>query len=237
LTRRRSGLSRGQLAAGNWVGDRQFVANRGDTVAVEFIWEIGPVDKAALEDEISILPDSAVRKGLTVWFTGLSGAGKTTICRAVEAELLARGVRVEVLDGDIIRTNLCSDLGFSEADRKENIKRIAYVAQLLTRNGILVLVAAISPYRSSRDEARTTVRNFMEVYVNAPLQVCEARDPKGLYRRARSGKIQRFTGIDQPYEAPLAPEVECHTDVESAEESSGKVIASVLRFLSVEIDA
>jgi adenylylsulfate kinase len=195
------------------------------------------VDKVAIEDETSIPQHRAMPSGLTVWFTGLSGAGKTTICQAVETALLARGLRVEVLDGDVIRTYLCSDLGFSEEDRKENIKRIAYVAQLLTRNGVLVLVAAISPYRSSRDDARTAIGNFMEVYVNAPLEVCEARDPKGLYRRARSGKLQRFTGIDQPYEVPLSPEVECHTDVESAAESSGKVIASVLRFLSVKSGA
>ena len=171
-------------------------------------------------------------KGLTVWFTGLSGAGKTTICRNVQLDLLARGARVEVLDGDIIRSNLCSDLGFSEADRKENVKRIAYVAQLLTRNGVIVLVAAISPYRSSRDEARNAIGNFLEVYVNAPLRVCEARDPKGLYRRVRSGDLQGFTGIDQPYEAPLSPEVECHTDAESVPESSSKVTSSVLRYFS-----
>ena len=192
------------------------------------------MDKVALEDTACLPQQRAVRSGLTVWFTGLSGAGKTTICRAVETALLARGLRVEVLDGDAIRSYLCSDLGFSEADRKENIKRIAYVAQLLTRNGVLVLVAAISPYRSSRDDARKAIGNFMEIYVNAPLRVCEARDPKGLYRRARSGEIQGFTGIDQPYETPLSPEVECHTDTESAAESCGKVIASVLRVLSAE---
>ncbi len=166
-----------------------------------------------------------------MWFTGLSGSGKTTICRAVQAELIGRGFPVEVLDGDAIRTCLCRDLGFSENDRRENIKRIAYVAQLLTRNGVVVLVAAISPYRSSRDEARTTIGNFLEVYVNAPLQVCEARDPKGLYRRARSGELARFTGIDDPYETPQTPDVECHTDVENAVESSGKVMAAVLPFL------
>jgi adenylylsulfate kinase len=172
-----------------------------------------------------------VRKGLTVWFTGLSGAGKTTLCRAVQVELQGRGLPVEVLDGDAIRTYLCRDLGFSEKDRRENIKRIAYVAQLLTRNGVIVLVAAISPYRSSRDEARRAIGNFMEVYVNAPLHVCEARDPKGLYRRARSGELVRFTGIDDPYETPVTPDVECHTDVETAADSAGKVIASVLGFL------
>ena len=191
------------------------------------------MDIAEPEQETSITTRRLRTKGLTVWFTGLSGAGKTTICGHVQKELLAHGLQVEVLDGDIIRSYLSNDLGFSEEDRKENIKRIAYVAQLLTRNGIVVLVAAISPYRSSRDEARLAIGNFMEVYVNAPLQVCEARDPKGLYRRARLGTLQRFTGIDQPYEFPLSPDVECHTDIESAEESSGKVIASVLKLLFI----
>lgn len=180
---------------------------------------------------IPITSDAFDRRGLTVWFTGLSGAGKTTICRAVQMELIGRGFPVEVLDGDAVRTYLCRDLGYSENDRRENIKRISYVAQLLTRNGIVALVAAISPYRSSREEARAAIGSFLEVYVNAPLQVCEARDPKGLYRRARSGELVRFTGIDDPYEAPLTPDVECHTDVESAAESSSKVMAAVLPFL------
>lgn len=192
------------------------------------------MDKAETIQTNSIMTPDCARKGLTVWFTGLSGAGKTTICRAVQSELQSRGLPIEVLDGDSIREYLCSDLGFSEADRKENIKRIAYVAQLLTRNGVVVLVAAISPYKSSRDQARAAIGNFMEVYVNAPLEICEARDPKGLYRKARSGMIQRFTGIDQPYEAPLSPDMECHTDIESVPESSGKVIASVLQFLAAK---
>jgi len=171
------------------------------------------------------------RNGVTVWFTGLSGAGKTTLCRNVQNALAAKGFPVEVLDGDSIRKYLCSDLGFSEADRKENIKRIAYVAQLLTRNGVVVLVAAISPYESSRQQARAAIGNFIEVYVNAPLEVCEARDPKGLYRRARSGALVHFTGVDDPYEAPASPEIECHTDIESVAESSKKVIAFVLQSL------
>lgn len=173
-----------------------------------------------------------MKKGLTVWFTGLSAAGKTTLCRAVQGELLARGFPVEVLDGDAIRTYLCRDLGFSEADRRENIRRIAYVAQLLTRNGVVVLVAAISPYRDSREEARAAIGNFIEVYVNAPLEVCEARDPKGLYRRARAGELLHFTGIDDPYEAPIAPNVQCHTGEELPAESSRRVMASVLAFLA-----
>ena len=138
-----------------------------------------------------------------MWFTGLSGAGKTTICRAVATELLAHGLQVEVIDGDVIRNYLCKDLGFSKADRDENIRRIGFVSQLLTRNGAIVLVSAISPYRRARDAVRHSIGDFMEVYVNTPLSVCEVRDPKLLYRKARAGKITGFTGIDDPYEAPL----------------------------------
>lgn len=185
---------------------------------------------AGAELRSSETKSAAGRRGLTVWFTGLSGAGKTTLCRNVQADLQARGFPVEVLDGDSVREYLCSDLGFSEADRRENIKRIAYVAQLLTRNGVVVLVAAISPYRNSREAARASIGDFLEVFVNAPLPVCEARDPKGLYRRARAGALKKFTGIDDPYEAPNSPEVECCTDRESIEQSAEKVIAAVLGF-------
>ncbi len=146
--------------------------------------------------------DVARQRGLTVWFTGLSGAGKTTICRSVATELLAHGLQVEVIDGDVIRNYLCKDLGFSKSDRDENIRRIAFVSQLLTRNGAIVLVSAISPYRDARDAARRSIGDFMEVYVNTPLAVCEVRDPKLLYRKARAGKITGFTGIDDPYEPP-----------------------------------
>ena len=170
--------------------------------------------------------------GLTVWFTGLSGAGKTTICRYVQMELATRNISVEVLDGDVVRKHLCKDLGFSEADRKENIRRIAHVAKMLTHHGKIVLVAAISPYRSGREEARSIIGNFIEVYVNAPLAVCEQRDPKGLYHQARIGMIHGFTGIDDPYEAPLSPDVECFTGEESPKESCDKVMAAVMEFLS-----
>jgi adenylylsulfate kinase len=172
------------------------------------------------------------KPGLTVWFTGLSGAGKTTICRYVQMELAARDMAVEVLDGDVMRTHLCKDLGYSEADRKENIRRIADVAKMLTHHGKIVLVAAISPYRTGREEARSLIGNFIEVYVNAPLAVCEQRDPKGLYHKARIGMIHGFTGIDAPYEAPPSPDVECLTDVESPKESCAKVVAAVMQLLS-----
>jgi len=174
----------------------------------------------------------AHQQGLTIWFTGLSGSGKTTICRAVATELLARGFKVEVIDGDLIRNHLCKDLGFSKRDRDENIRRIAFISQLLTRNGVVVLVSAISPYRRARDEARKNIGRFMEVYVDTSLATCELRDPKNLYRKARSGEIRGFTGIDDPYEPPLKPEVVCNTEMESVRQSSLKVVDSALGYLS-----
>ena len=165
------------------------------------------------------------QRGVTIWFTGLSGAGKTTICRAVENELRAQGYPIEVLDGDIVRENLTKGLGFSKADRDTNIRRIGFVSHLLTRNGVIVLVSAISPYREVREEVRQTIGDFVEVFVNAPLEVCEERDVKGLYKRARAGEIKQFTGIDDPYEPPLNPEVECRTNEETLEESVGKVFS------------
>lgn len=163
------------------------------------------------------------QRGATVWFTGLSGAGKTTISRMVEKELRSRGCKVEVLDGDVVRENLTKGLGFSKEDRDENIRRIGFVAHLLTRNKVIVLVSAISPYRQIREEVGQRIGDFVEVYVNAPLGVCEQRDVKGLYKKARAGEIKNFTGIDDPYEAPLNPTVECRTDLESLQESVEKV--------------
>ncbi len=163
------------------------------------------------------------QRGVTIWLTGLSGAGKTTITHALEKKLREEGYPLEVLDGDIVRTNLTKGLGFSKEDRDTNVRRIGFVAGLLTRHGVIVLVSAISPYREIRDEIRGKVGDFVEVFVNAPLNVCEDRDVKGLYKRARSGEIKAFTGIDDPYEAPLNPEVECRTDLETLEESVDKV--------------
>lgn len=167
-------------------------------------------------------------RGVTIWFTGLSGAGKTTITQALEAALRERDCKLEVLDGDIVRTNLTKGLGFSKEDRDENIRRIGFVSHLLTRNGVIVLVSAISPYRDVRDQVRQRIGDFMEVYVSAPLDVCESRDVKGLYKRARAGEIKNFTGIDDPYEPPLTPEVNCETHKESLEESVQKVLDKLM---------
>lgn len=173
-------------------------------------------------------------RGVTVWFTGLSGAGKSTITDALEKELRALDCKLEVLDGDIVRTNLTKGLGFSKEDRDENIRRIGFVSQLLTRNGVIVLVSAISPYRAIREEVRQRIGDMIEVYVSAPLEVCEERDVKGLYKRARSGEIKNFTGIDDPYEPPLNPDVNCQTHLETLEESVGKVVSKLkeLKYLT-----
>lgn len=176
------------------------------------------------------MPSAAVssqQKGVTVWFTGLSGAGKTTINNALTEKLRDRGLSLEILDGDIVRTNLTKGLGFSKEDRDENIRRIGFVSHLLTRNGVIVLVSAISPYRNIRDEVRNRIGDFIEVYVSAPVEVCEQRDVKGLYAKARTGEIKQFTGISDPYEAPLNPEVNCETHKETLEESVNKVIAKL----------
>src|SRR3984893_12965037 len=165
--------------------------------------------------------------GMTVWFTGLSSAGKTTISRAVHQSLTARGYRVEWLDGDAVRQHISKGLGYSKEDRDENVRRIGFVAELLTRNGVIVLVSAISPYRSVRDEVRRRIGNFLEVYVNAPVSICEQRDVKGLYQRARAGELHHFTGLDDPYEPPAVAEIECHTDLEPLAESTGKGLERV----------
>jgi adenylyl-sulfate kinase len=171
----------------------------------------------------------ARNQGFTVWFTGLSGAGKTTLAQQIVKELKASDMKVELLDGDEVRTNLSQGLGFSKEDRDTNIRRIGYVSRLLSRNGLGVIVAAISPYRKVRDEVRQATINdggaFIEVYVQCPLAVLTERDVKGLYRRALAGEIKEFTGVSDPYEEPLAPEVIVETDRESIEESAGKIIA------------
>lgn len=165
-------------------------------------------------------------KGFTLWFTGLSGAGKTTISELVSTELKARGSRLEILDGDIVRENLSKGLGFSKEDRDTNVRRIAFVADLLSRNGTPVITAAISPYREIRDEARTNMgERFIEVYIEASVDACAERDVKGLYAKAFSGEIKEFTGVSDPYEAPENPEVTIKTEEEEPHESAGRLIA------------
>ena len=167
------------------------------------------------------------QKGVAVWFTGFSGAGKSTIADALTDKLKSAGYQLEVLDGDEIRENLTKDLGFSKEDRDTNIRRIGFVAKLLARNGVIVLVPVISPYRAIREEIRKNIDNFVEVFVNAPISVCEDRDVKGLYKKVRAGQIKQFTGIDDPYEPPLNPEVECRTDLEELSESVDKIFSAL----------
>src|SRR5215203_2026072 len=164
------------------------------------------------------------QRGFTLWFTGLSGAGKTTVAEIVEHEIKERGLRVEVLDGDIVRTNLSKGLSFSRDDRNINVLRIGFVANLLARNGVAVIVSAISPYKEARDQVQRSIIDFVEVFVDAPLEVCAERDVKGLYKKAFAGEIEQFTGVSDPYEPPNAPDLVLKTDEESPEESARKVI-------------
>jgi len=166
-------------------------------------------------------------KGCTIWFTGLSGAGKSTLSVALEERLQARGYNVEILDGDIVRTHLSKGLGFSREDRDTNIKRIAFVCGLLTRNGVICISAAIAPYSEARGWARREIGNFVEVYVKCPIEVCRQRDVKGLYRLADEGKITGFTGVDDPYEEPEHPELVLETDKETVEESVERIMATL----------
>ncbi len=165
------------------------------------------------------------QRGFTLWFTGLSGAGKTTLANAVYNELKhRRGLKVELLDGDVIRQNLSKGLGFSKEDRDTNIRRIGFVCHLLTRNDVIAIASAISPYRAVRDEVRQMIGRFVEVYVTAPLDVLIERDTKGLYRKALVGEVANFTGISDPYEPPLNPEVVIETDKETVEQSVARIL-------------
>jgi adenylyl-sulfate kinase len=166
-------------------------------------------------------------QGFTLWLTGLSGAGKTTVAVALEQQLRARGGRVERLDGDTVRQGLTRDLGFSKEDRDKNIERVTFVSKLLSRNDVGVIASFISPYRAARENVRRETSNFIEVYVNAPLETCAARDVKGLYAKAFAGELTGFTGVNDPYETPEAPEITLHTDRETVEES----VTIVLNYL------
>jgi adenylyl-sulfate kinase len=164
-------------------------------------------------------------QGFTIWFTGLSCSGKSTLSKILETELRKRGrTKIEILDGDVVRTNLSKGLGFNKEDRDTNIKRIGFVCKLLTRNGVVAIAAAISPYRSVRDYNRREIGDFVEVYCKCPLEVCVKRDVKGLYKKALAGEIKNYTGVDDPYEEPLNPEVILETDQETHEESVAKII-------------
>jgi len=168
------------------------------------------------------------QKGFTAWFTGLPCSGKTTVADAVADRLKEKGYRVERLDGDIVRKGLTSDLGFSKEDRNENIKRVTFVAKLLTRNGVAVLATFVSPYRARRAQSREEIGEFIEVFTRTPVDICIERDVKGMYKKALAGEISNFTGVDDPYEEPENPELILDTDKESIEESVEKVLGKLV---------
>jgi adenylylsulfate kinase len=186
------------------------------------VWHAGTVTRADRET-------LANHKGCTIWMTGLSASGKSTLAVALEKALIDRGVRTYVLDGDNVRHGLNKDLGFSPEDRNENIRRIGEVAKLFTDAGVINITAFISPYRADRDQVRKIMGpgDFVEVFVSCPVAVCEQRDPKGLYKKARAGQIPEFTGVSAPYEEPASPELTVHTDRESEAES----LAIILGYL------
>ena len=170
-------------------------------------------------------PPSHKSRGFTIWLTGMSGAGKSTVAARLESALRGRGLRVEVLDGDVVRTHLTKGLSFSREDRDENIRRVGWVCEVLSRNDVVAIAAVISPYRAVRDEVRARIGRFVEVHMDASLEVLAERDVKGLYRRAMAGEIRNFTGVDDPYEPPLAPEVVCRSDgTETAEQSVDRIL-------------
>lgn len=170
------------------------------------------------------LTEVSAVKGVTLWFTGLPSSGKSTLARLLERQLRKWGVKVELLDGDVVRTHLSKGLGFSKEDRETNVKRIGFVCQLLTRNGVVAIASAVSPYRETRDYIRRVIGQFVEIYVKTSVEECEKRDVKGLYKKARAGEIQGFTGINDPYEEPLNAEIVCETAGETPEQSAEKIL-------------
>jgi adenylylsulfate kinase len=177
-----------------------------------------------------------MHKGFVLWFTGLSGAGKSTVSCLVAEKLREHGAKVEVLDGDQVRLHLSKGLGFSKEDRDENIRRIGFVSELLARNGVIAIVAAISPYRAVREELRARIGDFVEVYAECPLEVLAQRDVKGLYRQALAGEIGRFTGVSDPYEPPLEPEITIHSAEETPQESAARIWATLERLGLISFD-
>ena len=190
--------------------------------ATNIVWHEASVDRAARAEKRG-------HRSAILWFTGLSGSGKSTLANAVNAALFERGLATYVLDGDNVRHGLCKDLGFSDADREENIRRIGEVAKLFLDAGVIVLTAFVSPFRADRDKARELVEqgDFLEIFCAADLDVCESRDPKGLYAKARSGAIQEFTGIASPYEAPESPELKIDTGSQELTESVQVVLKAL----------
>lgn len=205
------------------------MANENNSpVSADVVWHKATVTRARREAQNG-------HRGAIIWFTGLSGAGKSTLAHAVEEHLHQRGCRTFVLDGDNVRHGLCGDLGFSAADRGENIRRVGEVAKLFMEAGIIVLTAFISPFREDRNRVRAMVQpgEFIEIYCQCPVEVCEQRDIKGLYKKARAGKIEQFTGISSPYEAPDTPELVVHTSEKTLQDCVQQVIAEVLQFTEV----
>lgn len=176
-------------------------------------------------------------KGFTLWFTGLPSSGKSTLAQSVASELRARGRAVEVLDGDVVRAHLSKGLGFSKEDRDENIRRIGFVCGLLSRHGVAAIAAAISPYRAIRDEVRASTEHFVEVYVKASVETCAQRDVKGLYKKALAGEIKNFTGVNDPYEPPLSPELTVETEKESPEQSAARIVRKLEELGHLEASA
>ena len=199
-----------------------FVMTASTPKATNIVWHEASVDRAARADKRG-------HRSAILWFTGLSGSGKSTLANAVNAALFERGLATYVLDGDNVRHGLCKDLGFSDADREENIRRIGEVAKLFLDAGVIVLTAFVSPFRADRDKARDLVEagDFFEIFCAADLDVCESRDPKGLYAKARSGAIKEFTGISSPYEAPETPELKIDTGSQELAESVEVVLKAL----------